>query len=248
MQEETAVAAEHLRIGGLTPFTTIDFPGKLSAVVFVKGCPWKCLYCQNPDLRHRDFAAGEDAVSWEAVRAFLKKRHGLIDAVVFSGGEPCSDHAVVEAAREARELGYDVGLHTAGMYPERVEKLLPYLSWVGLDVKAPLNDPELYDRIIRRKAGSEKTAETLKMLLAAGISLEVRTTAHPSYLSPRAIIALGEDLKGRGVRKFVLQIYRRPPNEDPEFLLENVPSDYPGEDAEQRLKEMFPQFEIRRSR
>ncbi len=79
--------ANQLRIAGVTRFTTIDFPGFLSAVVFLKGCPWKCLYCQNPELQLKEFSENEEAVSWDYLENFLKKRIGLIDGVVFSGGE-----------------------------------------------------------------------------------------------------------------------------------------------------------------
>ena len=47
-------SAGGLRVGGLVPFTQIDFPGRFSAVVFVQGCPWRCAYCHNPHLQARD--------------------------------------------------------------------------------------------------------------------------------------------------------------------------------------------------
>ena len=74
----------HLNIGGMTPFTTIDFPGHLAAVVFLQGYAWRCAYCQNPHLLKVDEAADD----WEMLRCFLEKRRGLLDGVVFSGGEP----------------------------------------------------------------------------------------------------------------------------------------------------------------
>ena len=122
-----------LRVGGLTRFTSIDYPGKLSAVVFVQGCPWRCGYCHNPQLQSRDEAAGP---SWSEVMAWLPRRVGLIDAVVFSGGEPTLDPALGAAMDEVRALGLAVGLHSAGIYPRRLRELLPRLDWIGLDVKA----------------------------------------------------------------------------------------------------------------
>ncbi|WP_301232749.1 radical SAM protein, partial [Turicimonas muris] len=104
--------ANQLRIAGVTRFTTIDFPGFLSAVVFLKGCPWKCLYCQNPELQLKEFSENEEAVSWDYLENFLKKRIGLIDGVVFSGGEPLTDPALYEAVQTAKKLGYKIGLHT----------------------------------------------------------------------------------------------------------------------------------------
>lgn len=84
----TGKEASDIRIAAVTPFTTIDYPGLLSAVAFVQGCPWRCPYCQNDWMQPREFAEGTEPVSWDAFCALLKKRAGLLDAVVFSGGEP----------------------------------------------------------------------------------------------------------------------------------------------------------------
>ena len=129
-------AASELKLAGLTPFTTIDFPGRLSAVAFVQGCPWRCVYCQNSWMQQRSFDPGLEHSSWEEVESLLKRRHGLLDGVVFSGGEPCLDPALPAAVRAVKEMGYEVGLHTGGSYPARLAEVLPDLSWVGLDVKA----------------------------------------------------------------------------------------------------------------
>ena len=87
-------AASELKLAGLTPFTTIDFPGRLSAVAFVQGCPWRCVYCQNSWMQQRSFDPGLEHSSWEELESLLKRRHGLLDGVVFSGGEPCLDPAL----------------------------------------------------------------------------------------------------------------------------------------------------------
>ncbi|MDR3005407.1 MAG: radical SAM protein, partial [Acidovorax sp.] len=85
--ERTTTAARALQVGGLTPFTSIDYPGKLSAVIYVQGCPLRCSYCHNPHLQQR--CAGTQ--TWGAVHAWLQRRVGLVEAVVFSGGEPTVD-------------------------------------------------------------------------------------------------------------------------------------------------------------
>ncbi len=43
-------ARARLRVGGFEPLTTVDWPGRLSAVVFLQGCPWRCRYCHNAEL------------------------------------------------------------------------------------------------------------------------------------------------------------------------------------------------------
>lgn len=58
----------------------------------------------------------------------LRRRIGLIDAVVFSGGEATTDPALGEAMLEVRAFGFKVGLHSAGTYPQRLADLLPLVD------------------------------------------------------------------------------------------------------------------------
>ena len=74
-----------LRVGGFVPFTSADYPGALAAVVFCQGCPWRCGYCHNPHLMPARGDAGRD---FDGILDWLESRRGLLDAVVFSGGEP----------------------------------------------------------------------------------------------------------------------------------------------------------------
>ncbi len=74
---------------------------------------------------------------WRDVLRSLKAAVGLLDGVVFSGGEPTLQPALLDAVHAARSLGFRIGLHTAGILPERFAPLLPWIDWVGFDVKAP---------------------------------------------------------------------------------------------------------------
>ena len=188
-----------LRVGGLTPLTTIDFPGRLAAVVFLQGCPWRCSYCQNPGL----MAAGAPAeMSWDQVRAFLRRRRGLLDAVVFSGGEPTLQAELPDALREARELGFEVGLHSAGMYPGRLAALLPLLDWIGLDIKGP---PQEHDAVAGVAGGGAKARASLDEVLRSGIAYECRTTWHAGLFSLDRLLALARELAGLGVTHWTVQ-------------------------------------------
>jgi pyruvate formate lyase activating enzyme len=161
------------RVGGLAPLTTIDFPGRLAAVVFFQGCPWRCVYCHNPHLIP---ANAPPALAWEDALAFLERRRGLLDGVVFSGGEPTLQAALPEAMREVRALGFQVALHTAGMYPERLAAVLPLVDWVGLDIKAPR---AAYPRITGAPCAGDAVFESLSLILAAGVEHELRCTWPP---------------------------------------------------------------------
>lgn len=186
-------------MGGLTPLTTIDFPGKLAAVVFCQGCPWRCGYCHNTALLD---AGAPTAHTWADVERLLHARRGLLDGVVFSGGEPTLQAALPDALARVRAMGFATGLHTAGMYPERLQAALPLLDWVGLDIKAL---PTGYDALTGVPGGGAKAWESLRLALAAGVALECRTTWHAGLFGPDELQALGHALARAGVRQWVLQ-------------------------------------------
>lgn len=191
--------AERLRVGGFTRLTTIDYPGELSAVVFCQGCPWRCRYCQNGDLL--DATAVESLIDWADIRTFLRQRVGLLDAVVFSGGEPTVQTALSAAISEARALGYKIGLHTSGAYPERQRSLLPLVDWVGLDIKAL---PDDYPAITSAPDSGRRAWESLDILLTARVPMEVRTTLMPDW-TPEQIAELAHALADAGVTHYCLQ-------------------------------------------
>lgn len=189
-----------LQVGGLVPFTTVDFPGQLAAVVFCQGCAWRCGYCHNTHLR--DFSPGR--LSWSRVVEFLQQRKNLLQAVVFSGGEPLAQRALPQAMREARALGYRIGLHTAGPNLRRLQEVLPLVDWVGLDVKAPA----ARYREITRSGGAREPFRSLEAIAAAGIPYEVRTTAD-ERLSEKDLTVLRAELGPAAAARWVLQ-ERRP--------------------------------------
>jgi len=194
--------ADGLAIAGLTPLSSCDWPGKLVATAFLQGCPWRCTYCHNSAILD---PRTPGVVPWQDVRSLLAKRHGLLDGLVFSGGEPTRQPGLVEAAREVREAGFGVGLHTGGAYPSALARVLPHVDWVGLDVKAPAR---LYDAITRR-GGAAPAFASLRLVLHAGVDVQVRTTVDPTVLDAAAVAELGAELAAIGVRDHVLQEVRR---------------------------------------
>lgn len=197
-----AGAAVRLRVGGLQRFSTVDWPGRLAAVVFLQGCPWRCGYCHNPELLD---ANGEPALAWDDVLAFLRGRRGLLDGVVFSGGEPTLQAALPEAIAQVRALGFAIGLHTGGMYPERLAKVLPLLDWLGLDIKGPWHR---MDAITASRGSAERARDSLARVLASGVACECRTTWSPALFPLDELHALCAELAGLGVRRWALQQLR----------------------------------------
>jgi pyruvate formate lyase activating enzyme len=194
------VLAPTLAVGGFQPFSTTDWPGRLAAVVFVQGCPWRCGYCHNPGLQAR--ARPPATPDWPAVLRTLQRRVGLLDGVVFSGGEPTLDPALPAAVDAVRALGFAVGLHTAGIYPQRLQALLPRLDWVGLDLKC---DAAAYDDLTGVRGSAAPAQQALALLAASGVALEVRTTCDPRWVDEAALAAMAVQLQDAGVTRWVLQ-------------------------------------------
>ena len=229
---------DRIQIGGLTPLTSTDYPGCLAAVVFCQGCPWRCGYCHNPHLIPRH---GEQPLEWSAVMSFLRRRQGLLDAVVFSGGEPTLQNSIQSAIGEVRDLGFKIGLHTGGTYPSRLKELLPMLDWVGMDIKASSAD---YDRVTATPGSGTKAWESARLLLESGIPHEFRTTVHPLFHTSDSLLQLAAELRELGARHYVLQEFR------PQGCADEAASTYSAQELlddalSSRIGAMFETFSVR---
>lgn len=193
-----AQTAAMIEIGGILPFTTIDYPGSLAAVLFCQGCPWRCGYCHN---RHLIPTVSGAAVPWLEIIALLKSRCGLLDAVVFSGGEPTMQAGLADAMKAVRGMGFKVGLHTAGPYPERLRECLPLLDWVGMDLKAPFEE---YEQITGISGSGETARQSAELLRNSDISHQFRTTLDP-FLASNGRIETMMELVNRWGKELKLQ-------------------------------------------
>jgi pyruvate formate lyase activating enzyme len=160
-----------LRVGGLTRCSASDYPGKLAAVVFCQGCAWRCGYCHNPELQP---ARGRAEIPWRDVMSFLERRRGLLDAVVFSGGEPTLQAGLAAAMREVKALGFLVGLHTAGIVPRRLAEVLPLADWVAMDAKARFDE---HERVTRVRGSGARARRSAELIRASGVACALHTLA-----------------------------------------------------------------------
>ena len=199
---DNAASAPTLRIGGVVRFSTSDWPGKLCAVVFTQGCPWRCEYCHNPHLLA---VRGEAEEDWAATLDWLDSRRGMLDGVVFSGGEPTAQPALAAAVRAVRERGFAAGLHTGGAYPRRLVEIVHDLGWVGLDIKAPMLE---YEAVTGVPSSGLAAFASLDLLQRSRVPLEVRTTVHSALTTPSLLVKLAGELATAGVTSWVLQEFR----------------------------------------
>jgi pyruvate formate lyase activating enzyme len=228
-----------IRLAGLEPMTTVEWPGKLAAILFFQGCPWRCRYCHNSRLVA---ARGRDLMPWEEALAFLRQRQGFLEAVVLSGGEPTFQPRLLEAARQVRELGYTLALHTNGYHPGRLRELLDAgcLDMVAMDVKAPF---ARYAEVTRVPGSGQAAAESVRAIVASGVTHEFRTTYHSDLLTAHDLRTIAADLHDAGARAYYLQAYR---NEgSPDMALQLTPSAPPDPALVAGIRRLFPDFGLR---
>lgn len=127
-----------MKISGLQPVTTSDFPGRLAAIVFTQGCNFHCPFCHNGSLLPMD---ADSLIGEDTVFDFLHKRQKLLDGVVISGGEPCLQDDLAGFCRQVKKMGFAVKLDTNGSRPTVIEELLDenLVDFIAMDIKAPLS-------------------------------------------------------------------------------------------------------------
>ena len=190
-----------IQIGGLVSFTTIDYPGKLAAVLFLVGCPIRCAYCSNPHL----IAVGDGEYDPEKVLEWLHTRKGKLEAVVFSGGEALMQaDATIDYMHRVREMGFAIGLHTNGFYPENLARAAEYVDWVGIDYKATKTN---YEKLTGVNIAYDHLIKSLDVWAKTGKPSEVRVTCDPRYVSTDNLLEIARDVAKRGYKNFAVQKY-----------------------------------------
>lgn len=181
-----------LPIHAVTPFTMLDFPGRTACIIWFTGCNMRCPYCHNPQI-----VKGRGRGDIAAVMAFLKKRQGLLDGVVLSGGEASVYPGLPDFIRTLKHMGYEVKLDTNGLRPDIIKAHLEagFLDYVALDYKAP---PAKFKAV----TGTDKYelfSQTLALLCGQkDVAFEVRTTVHTDLMDEDDVSAIACDLEARG--------------------------------------------------
>ena len=158
---------------GMQNLTLLDFPNKVACILFVRGCNLRCPFCHNGTLVS---GSAENLFAEADVLAFLKKRQGLLDGVVISGGEPTLYPELFPFLRKVRELGYAIKLDTNGTNPTLLKQLVQegLTDYVAMDIK---NSPRLYPATCGiPKPDLALIEESRCFLMAGDVDYEFRTT------------------------------------------------------------------------
>lgn len=167
-------------IYNLTKFTTTDYVGHLSCVVWFIKCNFRCLYCYNDDLVYSK--VGNYSV--DECLDFLKTRVGLLDAIVLSGGE-ATVHNLVPFCKEIKKLGFKIKLDTNGTNLLQVKELisLNLIDYMAIDFKATKN--KFFE--ITKTNKYDEYIKTIKYLIKIDFDFEIRTTVHSELLNEEDI-------------------------------------------------------------
>jgi pyruvate formate lyase activating enzyme len=190
-----------LGIYSIQKFSTLDFPGRLCAILWFSGCNMRCPYCYNKDV-----VFGSKQIEEDEVIKFLKTRVGLLDGVSFTGGEATLYKNLIPFSEKIKDLGFEIKLDTNGINFDVVKELVDknLVDFVALDFKAP---KEKFESITKSKH-YDKFEKTLGYLIDSNVDFEVRTTVHTDLLDENDINEIIKVLHQKGYKNtYYLQNY-----------------------------------------
>lgn len=193
-----------MRFGGWHTCSLIDFPGKISAIVFTEGCSFRCPFCHNPGLVLPQLFTKHPVLE-EEVLSFLEKRRGKLDGIVISGGEPTLQPDLEAFLIKVRALSFAIKLDTNGSRPEILESLIQknLVDYVAMDIKASFPH---YEKVAGVFFDTSTIRKSISLLMNSHIDYEFRTTLLKEFHPKEEVEALA--LSIQGAKKYVLQKFR----------------------------------------
>lgn len=190
-----------MKIGGIQKISLLDYPDKLSAIVWTVGCNFRCPFCYNINLVFEK----TDLILEEELLKFLIKRKGVLEGLVISGGEPLLQKDIFDFCRKVKKIGYKIKIDTNGTKPKELQKLIDekLVDYISMDVKAPKNK---YATLAGSKVIMKNIEKSIGLIKNSNIDYEFKTTFVPKLLSKEDIIEIGKWLKGS--KKYYLQQFK----------------------------------------
>ncbi|HPX79942.1 MAG TPA: anaerobic ribonucleoside-triphosphate reductase activating protein [Bacteroidales bacterium] len=197
-----------MRIASLQKQSFIDWEGKTAAVIFTKGCNFRCGYCHNPSLVLPHLLDRTPDLSEKEIMGYLLSRKNWLDGVVITGGEPTIQPDLPTFMAAVKEAGFAIKLDTNGTNPDMLNELIKnkLTDYIAMDIKTVLEEDK-YSEIIGVQAGNliNRVAASVELLRKGAVNYQLRTTLIPTMHTP--------EIKNRLVKEFksdnyVLQEFR----------------------------------------
>ncbi|MBN2613827.1 MAG: anaerobic ribonucleoside-triphosphate reductase activating protein [Bacteroidales bacterium] len=173
-----------MRIGGFEKQSFIDWEGKVTAVVFTKGCNFRCPFCHNPELVYPELIRKSEDIPEQDIFGYLLSRQNWLDGVVITGGEPALQKDLKNFTIKIKAMGFAVKLDTNGSFPMVLKDLIDsrLIDFVAMDIKTVL-EPDKYQEIcaIEDHDLLKKIEESIGILKESGIDYQLRTTVVPRF-------------------------------------------------------------------
>ncbi len=200
------MTANIMLIGGIQKISFIDFPGKISCVIFTQGCNFRCPFCHNPSLV--DPAQFQKPIPEEEVYEYLLTRQKFLDGVVISGGEPTIHKDLKSFIEKIKNLGAEdskkflIKLDTNGDRPDILIDLVQsgLIDFVAMDIKHTM--PK-YPDACGTNPKIDDIKRSIQFIMSSGIDYEFRTTVVPGIHAADDIKAIAQQL--HGAKKFAIQ-------------------------------------------
>jgi pyruvate formate lyase activating enzyme len=193
-------------IAGFQKLTLIDYPGHLATTVFTVGCSFRCPFCHNPELvvETQNFASVQTNNAEKEFLKFLKTRHGKLDGVCITGGEPTIQPDILDFIKKVKKLGYAVKLDTNGTRPDVLRKVITekLVDFIAMDIK---NQPKRYNIATGTKFDIERIKLSVNLIMNSRIPYELRTTVVPGIHSEKDFLYIAKWIGG--AKSYYLQKY-----------------------------------------
>ena len=203
-------------IKGFTPVTLLDWPGRISALLFVGGCNFRCPFCYNKELVINP--EKEKTIDVKEIFEYLNNRKKWIDAVCITGGEPTLyEQGLENFCQKIKNLKFLIQIQTNGTNPELLDKLInaKLIDYIAMDIKGPI---QKYDQIVNVNVDKEKIKQSVRLIKSnPQIQSEFRTTIVPKMHNEDDIKMIGEWLGPNCRIPFYLQQFQNGKTLDPKF-------------------------------
>ena len=195
-------------IKGLQKLTLLDYKGYLAATIFTGGCNFTCPFCHNKDLVL--YPNTISTIPEEDILQYLKDRHGKLEAVCITGGEPTLQKHLPEFLKKIKHLGYKVKLDTNGTSPDKIELLVKnqLIDYIAMDIKNAKDKYAITTGLtqISMSKHINNIEQSIQYILHSDCAYEFRTTVTKELHTADDILSICEWIKGADA--YYLQPYR----------------------------------------